>query len=55
MKSINLVECKNDNDLKEVAVLAKKIWHEYFPGIISESQIDYMVEHFQSFDACKNK
>ena len=37
MKSINIVECKNENDLKEVAILAEKIWHEFFPGIISEA------------------
>lgn len=28
MKSINIVECKNEDDLKEVAILAEKIWHE---------------------------
>ena len=44
MKSINIVECKNEDDLKEVAILAEKIWHEFFPGIISEAQIDYMVD-----------
>ena len=55
MKSINIVECKNEDDLKEVAILAEKIWHEFFPGIISEAQIDYMVEQFQSFDAMKTK
>ena len=55
MKSINIVECKNDSDLKEVAILAEKIWHEFFPGIISEVQIDYMVEHFQSFDAMQEQ
>lgn len=55
MKSINIVECKNEKDLKEVAILAEKIWHEFFPGIISEAQIDYMVEQFQSFDAMKTK
>ena len=55
MKSINIVECKNDSDLKEVAILAEKIWHEFFPSIISEAQIDYMVEHFQSFDAMQDQ
>lgn len=55
MKSINIVECKNEDDLKEIAILAEKIWHEFFPGIISEAQIDYMVDKFQSFDACKTK
>lgn len=54
MKSINIVECKNEDDLKEVSILAEKIWHEFFPGIISEAQIDYMVEQFQSFDAMQD-
>lgn len=31
-----------------VSVLAKEIWHEWYVGIISEEQIDYMVEKFQS-------
>ena len=43
MKSINIVECKNEKDLKEVSILAEKIWHEFFPGIISEAQIDYSI------------
>ena len=55
MKSINIVECKNEDDLKEVSILAEKIWHEFFPGIISEAQIDYMVEQFQSFDAMQDQ
>ena len=55
MKSINIVECKNEDDLKEVAILAEKIWHEFFPGIISESQINYMVDKFQSFDAMQEQ
>lgn len=55
MKSINIVECKNEDDLKEVAILAEKIWHEFFPGIISEAQIDYMVDKFQSFGAMQDQ
>mgnify|MGYP003422071028 FL=1 len=55
MKSINIVECKNEDDLKEVSILAEKIWHEFFPGIISEAQIDYMVVKFQSFDAMQDQ
>lgn len=55
MKSISIVECKNDSDLNEVAILAETIWHEYFPKIISESQIDYMVDKFQSFEAMQDQ
>lgn len=31
-----------------LASLADKVWHEFFPGIITVEQVDYMVERFQS-------
>ena len=34
-----------------MAELADEIWHECFVGIISEGQINYMVEKFQSLPA----
>ena len=40
-----------EEELPVLANLASKIWHEYFPCILSEGQIDYMVEKFQSFSA----
>lgn len=49
--SIEILKVENDEELREVAVLAEKIWHECFVGIISEEQIDYMVEKYQSFPA----
>ncbi|MDE5558616.1 MAG: GNAT family N-acetyltransferase [Ruminococcus sp.] len=42
-------------ELHKIAVLAEEIWHECFTDIISEEQIDYMVENFQSFKAMKNQ
>ena len=30
MKSINIVECKNEDDLKEVAILAKRFGMNFF-------------------------
>ena len=33
-------------ELQQLAALADEIWHEYFPCILSEGQIDYMVEQF---------
>ncbi|WP_297956531.1 GNAT family N-acetyltransferase [uncultured Ruminococcus sp.] len=41
----------SDTELREIAALADVIWHECFPDIISEGQIDYMVEKFQSYKA----
>ena len=31
-----------------LAALASEIWHEYWQGLLSNAQIDYMVENFQS-------
>lgn len=38
-------------ELKELAALAHEIWNEYFPCILEQGQIDYMVEKFQSHEA----
>ena len=31
------------NEIQKLARLAEVIWHEHFPGLISQEQIDYMV------------
>ena len=46
-----IIKVKYLPELRAVANLADEIWHECFPGIISEGQIDYMVEKFQSSTA----
>ena len=43
-----------DEDLRAIAELADIIWHEHFPSILSDEQINYMVEKFQSYSALKN-
>lgn len=53
MTEIKRVE--DDRQLAEVAELAEKIWHECFTEIITEGQIDYMVEKYQSFSAMKRQ
>ena len=45
--------CSSDEDIRALATLASEIWHEYFVSIITEEQIDYMVEKFQSYPALK--
>lgn len=52
---IFIEKIKTENELYKIAVLAEQIWHECFIGIISEKQIGYMVENFQSFNAMKNQ
>lgn len=53
MDGIKLVKAETDDQLRRVSMLADQIWHEYFPGIITAEQVDYMVEKFCSFDAEK--
>lgn len=38
-------------DMPRLAELASRVWNEYFPCILTEEQIDYMVEKFQSLPA----
>lgn len=47
--AIEIKLVKNIPEAKKVAELADEIWHECFLDMISEGQIDYMVEKFQSF------
>lgn len=49
--SVTIEKITGDDELRETAVIAEKIWHECFVGIISEEQISYMVEKFQSYGA----
>lgn len=44
-------KCENEQDIKTIAELAKIIWNEYFISLLTQAQIDYMVEKFQSYPA----
>lgn len=50
---LEYLKIKNDNDINKFIKLADEIWHEYFPFLLSEEQINYMLEKFQSFNAIK--
>ena len=49
--SYELRPVETTEEIKALADMAEKIWHEFFPGIISEEQINYMVDKFQSAHA----
>ena len=51
MKAVAVV---SPDDIRAVEDLAGIIWNESFKGIISQDQIDYMLEEFQSYAAIKN-
>ena len=46
---------ETDKQIKEVSLLAKEIWNEYSIRFISQEQIDYMLEKFQSEQAIKEQ
>ena len=52
---MKVVEVKKEEEIKELAALASDIWHEYWPCLLSEEQINYMVEIFQSKNAIKKQ
>ncbi len=51
MSGIKTVEAKTSEQIKKIAAMADEIWHEWFPSIISEEQINYMLDKFQSESA----
>ena len=51
---IELVEVKL-NEIKELSGLAAEIWYEYWTGILSNEQIEYMLDKFQSEKAMINQ
>ena len=53
--AVTIEKVISDDELREVSVLAEKIWHEFFVEILSEEQIVYMVEKFQSYNAMKEQ
>ncbi len=48
-------EVGTDEHIATVEKLAGEIWNEYFPAIITQSQIDYMLSKYQSAAAIKEQ
>ena len=47
----DFVRVTNPDEINAVAVLAKEVWSEYYTPIIGESQVNYMIDKFQSAEA----
>ena len=43
-----IAKVSDEKQIELVAALACEIWHEYFTPIIGKSQVEYMLEKFQS-------
>lgn len=46
--SVSFVPVVSADDVALLADIASRVWHEFFPSLLSAGQIDYMVEKFQS-------
>lgn len=47
------IPCRTDAEIEALARCAKAVWNEHYSSILSQAQIDYMVEKFQSAAAIK--
>jgi diamine N-acetyltransferase len=52
---LRLEPVHTDDEIYELAEIASEIWNEYFPDIIGQAQVDYMVSKFQSADAIRKQ
>ena len=48
---LKLIPVRTDDEIIELAGLASLIWNEFFPDIIGQAQVDYMISKFQSTGA----
>ena len=55
LTGVRIIEYTEDAQLERLAQLASEIWHECYADIISDRQIDYMTEKFQSAEAMKEQ
>ena len=53
------ISSDSEKDLTELSELAYKIWNDYYPDIIGQEQVDYMLNKFYSreslIDQIENK
>lgn len=55
MPTISFVPVCTDVAIRDMADMASEIWHEYWPIVLTEEQIDYMVDTMQSFEPIKRE
>lgn len=52
---IQMIPVMTEEDVEDLSELAGEIWREFFPGIISREQIEYMLKLFLSPEALKDQ
>lgn len=46
--TISINQALTSDQIKNVSDFAMNVWHEYFPGLLSDQQIDYMCNLFNT-------
>lgn len=52
---IEFKECTSEYDLQRIAQLAQRIWTIYYPSIIGDEQVNYMLNRFYTPDALQKQ
>lgn len=52
---LTILQATNDDQLRDLSILAEEIWREHFTPILPDGQVDYMLDKFQSFTAMKRQ
>ena len=52
---MEMIKVINDEQIRTVEILGKKIWNQHYVSIIGQGQVDYMLDKFQSFDVLKSQ
>ncbi len=50
-KQVEFLPVRTEDDISHTAALAKEIWTEHYLPLLGQSQIDYMLDRFQSVRA----
>ncbi|MCR5120835.1 MAG: GNAT family N-acetyltransferase [Ruminococcus sp.] len=53
LTGVRIAEYASDEELEALSRLADEIWHECYADIITDKQIDYMIDKYQSAAAMK--
>jgi len=54
-EKVDFLKVRTSDEINVVAGLAREIWNEYYTPIIGKSQVNYMIDKFQSAEAIKSQ
>ena len=52
---LKLLKVLNETEINTVAQLAHRIWNNYYPEIIGQEQVNYMLQKFYDIEALEQQ